>query len=1124
MTLADLPGYLRAADPCACIVNGLFGKADAVVMPENKRLTGQISRTKRTGHGKGFFDFYAGPGLLLLDHDPHPNNPHPHTTPEHLAAIITDIFPAFERVARVVDYSASAEIFDDQGNRVSGDEPGHHTFVAVQDARDIPRFGDVLFKRLALAGYGYPVLSASGALLVRGIIDSAVFSPERVIFNATPTLGHGLEQRKPAPTYIPGDALDTRLLPDLTQDEQARFNALVDGWRRDVKPQAERKKHTYAQGVAQKKNLPVAQVIREIELRHAGVIHPDTLVQVEDSGRVVVLGSLVDEVRGSGMSVYILDPEEPETGHAVVMAKANGKARVRTFLHGGGDLHVSPDCRHYYGSKKLIPAEVEAVALGITGPRFKKPEYVMPQEIEHRVQSVVRDLIRNPTLPDGTPRVVVPVVSAGGGKTYGTWKEIGQHVADGLKVAGFVPTVELAREVQNAHDFPKAIRGRSNTSLNMGAPCRVIEELHKAGVDASVINRCWRSIGSLCGKPNKPEEQCRHYNQCSYNRQFWDAERQNVRLYAHNGLNQRKPALDKLNPDLAVIDENFLDEMVRVGSVSAQEVIKADEPLLTQLQEAVELAMRDQLPVLDTIRAAIPDAENSLGALRDRVAPRYPKLIPNMQTGEIVSALDGYQGAPKWFGLIVEVVRLLASEKADTQRIYQRGKYRDGVWLPADRSICWCGKRDLAQIKELPLLILDASTSPEIIRKFWPHAEIVTIRAPRRYKKVVQILSGEISNQQLMGLSTAMQPNERALRHADLFRDRVQDAVGVLQKMFGHGMVCGPKPFMEALALPDDSKRWFGNLRGIDAHKGDRWTMLTGRHQKPQHVAEAYARAIFDDDEQPLVFGFGKRPAGIRMRDGSTRYVRANYHADDRVQAVEDLFRERESEQAPDRLRVIHGDADCLLICSALPLDVTVDRVVETREDLLGDARFNKLALDHDTIPMSADWLASARPDLFPSVKAGNEWWKKFKGSSVLYEYIGRESLSKITYRTEGKRGGKPVPAMTFRRYMEDAQNDIEKLLGCKVVVAGLPPRPILSTHKSVAPPLRIVPRKVKPMKIERRILPHAQPITACAPVVGPPIVSKPHPVGQRFRTTLLRLIRERNARPAILKAVIGWP
>jgi len=66
--------------------------------------------------------------------------------------------------------------------------------------------------------------------------------------------------------------------------------------------------------------------------------------------------------------------------------------------------------------------------------------------------------------------------------------------------------------------------------------------------------------------------------------------------------------------------------------------------------------------------------------------------------------------------------------------------------------------------------------------------------------------------------------------------------------------------------------------------------------------------------------------------------VDVDVHKDPRVQRVLELHRERESEQAADRLRLVHNEErKPLYVASNLPLDITVDRVV-TRQALVHEA------------------------------------------------------------------------------------------------------------------------------------------------------------------------------------------
>ena len=72
---------------------------------------------------------------------------------------------------------------------------GYHVWVfGVFNPSDIKRYGKDFAKLCWLAGNGFIKISKSGSMLVRQLIDVSVFSPERLVFEASPTLGEGLEQ------------------------------------------------------------------------------------------------------------------------------------------------------------------------------------------------------------------------------------------------------------------------------------------------------------------------------------------------------------------------------------------------------------------------------------------------------------------------------------------------------------------------------------------------------------------------------------------------------------------------------------------------------------------------------------------------------------------------------------------------------------------------------------------------------------------------------------------------------------------------------------------------------------------------------------------------------------------
>jgi hypothetical protein len=97
-----------------------------------------------------------------------------------------------------------------------------------------------------------------------------------------------------------------------------------------------------------------------------------------------------------------------------------------------------------------------------------------------------------------------------------------------------------------------------------------------------------------------------------------------------------------------------------------------------------------------------------------------------------------------------------------------------------------------------------------------------------------------------------------------------------------------------------------------------------------------YARALWATSPEPLLLTgkYTQATRYIRKRDGSTTPVRVDVHPDMRVQRVLELFRERESEQAIDRLRLIFNtERKTIYLASNLPLpDLVVDRTVTQPE------------------------------------------------------------------------------------------------------------------------------------------------------------------------------------------------
>jgi len=104
------------------------------------------------------------------------------------------IDPNLKNASILVRVSSSYGIHK-TGEQPKVDSCGYHVWVlGVKDPTDIERYGKDFAKRCWLAGKGFIKISKCGSLLVRQLIDVSVFSPERLVFEATPTLGVGIEQ------------------------------------------------------------------------------------------------------------------------------------------------------------------------------------------------------------------------------------------------------------------------------------------------------------------------------------------------------------------------------------------------------------------------------------------------------------------------------------------------------------------------------------------------------------------------------------------------------------------------------------------------------------------------------------------------------------------------------------------------------------------------------------------------------------------------------------------------------------------------------------------------------------------------------------------------------------------
>lgn len=149
----------------------------------------KIARTKK------YFKFPVT-AFLLLDYDPSKNG-YEIKDPKHFAEVLRDIDPALNYCDIGVVYGSSYGIYKD-GVLISS-KKSMHSYIIVDNATNekVTQYKDYLVSEAWAKGYGHIELSKTGSVMRRQVFDSAVFSPERLIFEAAPTLEEGITRIVP---------------------------------------------------------------------------------------------------------------------------------------------------------------------------------------------------------------------------------------------------------------------------------------------------------------------------------------------------------------------------------------------------------------------------------------------------------------------------------------------------------------------------------------------------------------------------------------------------------------------------------------------------------------------------------------------------------------------------------------------------------------------------------------------------------------------------------------------------------------------------------------------------------------------------------------------------------------
>jgi hypothetical protein len=290
---------------------------------------------------------YHGPAFVLLDYDTK-------GMPASVAAelkrhggfwpALSAVLPALNRLASLTRSSTSAGLFrTDTGAAIPGSD-GIHVFITIKDGDDAERFLQTLHDRCWLAGLGWLMVSASGALLNRSIVDRMVGQRGRLVFEGGPVLVPPLQQDKECrrPIAVEGETLDTvATCPPLTLVERARLDGLKAKERARLAPEEAKARDRFV--VAEVEKLVARTGMTERAAKAAvirwckGVLRPDIVLPFDDEAlEGCTVGDVLDDP-GRFEGETLADPLEG-VGYgrccARIMSRADGTPWIHSFAHG----------------------------------------------------------------------------------------------------------------------------------------------------------------------------------------------------------------------------------------------------------------------------------------------------------------------------------------------------------------------------------------------------------------------------------------------------------------------------------------------------------------------------------------------------------------------------------------------------------------------------------------------------------------------------------------------------------------------------------------------------------------------------------------------------------------------
>jgi len=306
---------------------------------------GNLSKSKYNGYIARTKEYFSFPlsHYLLFDYDPDVYGYEINDQKEFIK-VLQDIDPFLKNCEIGVRFGSSCGIYKDEA--LLNDKKSMHAYIAVENSSDdkVEAYKEFLIDSAWKKGYGHVKISESGSILQRQVFDAAVFSPERLVFEAEPTLADNLTRKIPEPLLVGSGLRDLNEIPKLSGDGDILFK------KAKIKAQPAADK-IYAKYENKKVNelvdstdcnLSTAKNIIRSRVKDNILLAQDKL-KSSNGETIIVRDIFLNHKKYDKITIH--DPVEPKKGSnkAIIYSNNGLTPIINSFAHGGIKYTLKPD-------------------------------------------------------------------------------------------------------------------------------------------------------------------------------------------------------------------------------------------------------------------------------------------------------------------------------------------------------------------------------------------------------------------------------------------------------------------------------------------------------------------------------------------------------------------------------------------------------------------------------------------------------------------------------------------------------------------------------------------------------------------------------------------------------------